>query len=235
MLARFLLVVVIAVGTGLQACAADLSLIKRYIRKEPAYQEAPKYCLMVFGKEADTRIWLVLDGKTLYVDVNGNRDLTEAVKKWTNERGTFFRIPQIVENDGSVHKDLQVNSFGNGTFTLRIGHQEHRQQYAGIGRMDKPTWGDKPDNAPIIHFNGPMTLERYGPVYTLPRMGATSQSRAYKLRLLLGTPGLGQGTFASYNDVCSENLGPIQADIEYASPNPAGPPIKQRVELLHDG
>ncbi len=61
-----------------QAWAVDYAKIDRTIAKRPTYQsKAPKYCLLVFGPEADTRVWLVLDGEVLYVDRNGNGDLTE--------------------------------------------------------------------------------------------------------------------------------------------------------------
>jgi hypothetical protein len=56
--------------------AADLAQLERRIAKEPAYKTRPKYCLLVFGPEAKTHIWLVLDGGTLYVDRNGDGDLT---------------------------------------------------------------------------------------------------------------------------------------------------------------
>src|SRR5438046_8811381 len=58
--------------------AADLSKIDRKIGNEPVYesQSKPKYCLVVFGPEAKTRVWLVLDGDVLYVDRNGDCDLT---------------------------------------------------------------------------------------------------------------------------------------------------------------
>jgi len=60
------------------AGAVDLSTIDRSIRKEPVYQSKdPQYCLLVFGPEAKARVWLVLDGDVLYVDRNGNGDLTE--------------------------------------------------------------------------------------------------------------------------------------------------------------
>jgi len=58
--------------------AVDLTKIDRSIRKEPVYQSKdPQYCLMVFGLEAKVRVWLVLDDDALYVDRNGNGDLTE--------------------------------------------------------------------------------------------------------------------------------------------------------------
>lgn len=224
-----------AAGACLQAGAADLGAIKRAIDKEPAYREAPKYCLLVFGKEAATHIWMILDGKTLYVDRNGNGDLTEPGERLAGAHGTYFHIARIVERDGTVHENLRVNGREKGTFTVTLGREDRREQFVGIGKMEKPTWGDKAETAPIIHFNGPMALERYGPVLTLPRMTANSESRRYKLQLMVGTPGLGKGTFASYDDICTENLGPIQADIEYPNLGPSGEPIRRRVELIHDG
>jgi hypothetical protein len=65
--------------------AGDLSKIDRTIAREPAYQGKPKYCLLVFGPEAKVRVWLVLDGDVLYVDRNGNGDLTEKEKRFTGQ------------------------------------------------------------------------------------------------------------------------------------------------------
>src|SRR5262249_3478620 len=45
--------------------------------KEPAYRQEPRYTLLVFGPQREQRVWMVLDGATLYVDRNGNGDLTE--------------------------------------------------------------------------------------------------------------------------------------------------------------
>jgi hypothetical protein len=59
------------------ASAADLAKVDRSVAKEAAYQNKPKYCLLVFGPDAKTRVWLVRDGDTLYVDKNGNGDLTD--------------------------------------------------------------------------------------------------------------------------------------------------------------
>src|SRR5262249_21532137 len=37
-------------------------------RKEPKYRTEPRYALIVFGPKRETRVWMVLDGTTLYVD-----------------------------------------------------------------------------------------------------------------------------------------------------------------------
>src|SRR5258708_1486782 len=60
------------------AGAADLPKVDRTIGKEPAYTtKQPRYCLLVFGPRAGFKVWLVQDGNVLYVDRNGNGDLTE--------------------------------------------------------------------------------------------------------------------------------------------------------------
>jgi hypothetical protein len=99
--------------------AADLAKVERTLVKEPAYKTRPKYCLLVFGPEARTRVWLVQDGDTLFVDRNGNGDLTEAgerVAAKVNKRvaldeGVYdFEAGEIA--DGAlVHKALRCSIF----------------------------------------------------------------------------------------------------------------------------
>jgi len=56
---------------------ADLAAIEKTVGKQPAYHDKPRYCLLVFGAEAKTKVWIVEDGRTLYVDRNANGDLTD--------------------------------------------------------------------------------------------------------------------------------------------------------------
>ncbi len=64
--------------TATAAAAVNLSRIDRSLVKEPAYEsKRPQYCLLVFGQETRTRVWLVLDGDMLYLDRHGNGDLTD--------------------------------------------------------------------------------------------------------------------------------------------------------------
>ncbi len=214
------------------APGADLAAINRVILKEPAYQGKPKYCLLVFGPKADTRVWMVYDGKNFFVDRNGNGDLSEPEERVPTSHGHTFNSLKVVERDGKTQHTLGVYCHGDGTFHLHVNHG-NRAQYVGIELMDRPTWGDRPESAPIIHLNGPMSFERYGPLYSMPR-GAGNQRR-FSLRLMLGTPGVGKGTFASYDEICTENLGPIQADIVYSHKDRIGEMFEQRITLLHDG
>ena len=63
--------------------AGDLSTLQRPPLKEPAYTSKPRYCLIVVGQEAETKIWMVEDGPIIYVDCNGNViDMQEWNNKW---------------------------------------------------------------------------------------------------------------------------------------------------------
>jgi hypothetical protein len=147
--------------------AADLSKIDRTLAKEPVYKNKPKYCLLVFGPEAKTRVWLVLDGDTLYVDRNGNGDLTEdgerveARKADWGDPGDprifqhFFEVADLADTDGKT-------KFG----TLRIlfwgpvkdaVHENKCLIDIGEQRAAYVRFADRHD-APILHFAGPLTF-----------------------------------------------------------------------------
>jgi hypothetical protein len=77
-----LLGVVISLGSAHAGELVDLTKVDRAIAREPKYKNQPHYALLVFGPKADRRAWLVMDGDdVLYVDRNGNGDLTEKDKR----------------------------------------------------------------------------------------------------------------------------------------------------------
>src|SRR5687768_5001074 len=110
---RAALVAVFAVGGF--ASAADLASVDRTIKKEPAYQsKSPRYALLVFGPEARDRVWLVHDGDTLYVDRNGDGDLTDDEEKVPTKDvgpggGQHFPIGELRIGD-RTHKGLNVST-----------------------------------------------------------------------------------------------------------------------------
>lgn len=110
------LIVVLAAGlTAGPAAAADLAAIDRTIKKEPAYTGTPAYLLLAFGPAADP-VWVVADGDTLYVDRNGDGDLTGADEKVAAAKdgrgdpaayGYSFDAGEV-RVGGRVHKGLTV-------------------------------------------------------------------------------------------------------------------------------
>ena len=69
-----------------------------------------------------------------------------------------------------------------------------------------------------------MTFARFGPISFLPRDTTSESYRKTSLRLLIGSPGLGEGTFAGYNCTalrCDGGYRQVTADVTFPS-NVAG-------------
>jgi hypothetical protein len=104
----------VLVFTTVARADVDLAKIQRTVSKEPVYRSKPKYCLLVFGPQAKTRVWLVHDGERLYVDRNGNGDLTEPgesvladKREFTNvQKGAFYFAAGAIRDGTLLHKDL---------------------------------------------------------------------------------------------------------------------------------
>jgi hypothetical protein len=182
-------------STALSAGAADLTKIDRTLTKEPAYQGTPTYCLLVFGPEAKTRVWLVLDGEVLRVDRNGNGDLTEKGERFVGTKHPDcirWQIGEIVEADGRTrHSDLRIRfKSGSWHLSLRTADGLHQEVGNEIGRL---RFADRAQDAPIVHFAGPLTFLL--PEAREKRLEFVASEEAHFIALL-GTLGLGEGAAA---------------------------------------
>ena len=186
-------VLLIASAMAFSARAADLTKIDRTIAKEPAYKAKPKYCLLVFGPEAKTRVWLVMDGDVLYVDRNGNGDLTEKGERHVGAKipeGIKWHIGDILEVDGKTrHTDLRVwRASGSFLLFLRTADGIHLEVGNEFGALP---FSNNPKDAPIVHLAGPLTFLLGSP----PKL---VRGKDAHFIALVGTEGLGQGT-ATYS------------------------------------
>jgi len=208
-------------STAVTACGADLTKIDCTIAKEPAYQSKPKYCLLVFGPDAKTRVWLVLDGDTLYVDRNGNGDLTDdgeglvAARKTLSSagKGRVWQVGDVAASGGKVVytgltvsdiSDVLDSKFGSRglgiTVKVPIGSTRAVQS---AGSAVHPATGynlrfaDRPQDAPVIHFGGPMRIMLMQPERFTAGVKA---GQRYELVARVGTPGLGKDTAAIIDD-----------------------------------
>lgn len=84
----------------------------------------------------------------------------------------------------------------------------------------------KPGDAPVIHLGGPLEITFYSDLPSL-RVG-----REGELTLVVGTPGVGPGTFAmlSYMDTIPEDAKPV-AEITYQPARPGEKPLKELFEI----
>ena len=217
---------------ALPAWPADLTKIERTIAKEPEYQsKAPKYCLLVFGAQATTKVWLVADGDTLHVS-NSEGDLTGAgSRRIVRANASYgFSVGNVTDGDGKTkYTNLNVQQLQDG-FRLsvaRAGEGRPGQQQAGYDPDNKLRFADRPQDAPIVHFGGPIEISMYGSKPTLER-------KPTEIRFGLGTPGLGEGTFAAFQGcACPEGArqGEITADIAFPKAGAPGETIKVQATL----
>lgn len=230
--ACFVLAWLVAPIWALPAQSADLTKIERTIGKEPAYQsQTPKYCLLVFGPEAKTKAWLVADGDVLHVS-NSEGDLTGAgsrivrVHQYTG--GERFLVGHVLDADAKT-KHAGLDFYRNGdTFRLCFGADgPTSKQVAGDDPGNKLRFADRPQDAPIVHFGGPIEIGMYGSSSILER-------KAGEIRFGIGTPGLGEGTFAALQGcACPKGArqGHITADIEFPKAGAPGETITVQTTL----
>jgi hypothetical protein len=242
--------------------AVDLTKIERSIRKEPAYQsKTPRYCLLVFGPEAKTRIWLVLDGKRLFVDRNGNGDLTDDGESVSALEG----LKQVEENvyemgdirEGArTHKNLtlwvrKIDYLANRFEPVKqfLAKTPGAKGYHLATDIDMPGWkGDGEggrvlqvasylDNSGVLAFaNEPKDapiLHFGGPWQVLvhERIPFTI-GREADLALVVGTRGLGAGsTVVMAYNSVIPENRSPRVEITYPPKNPGEKPVKQLYEL----
>lgn len=243
--------------------AADLP-IDRPIGKEPTYLSgSPLYCLMVSGPKAQIRTWLVIDGDGLYIDRDGNGDLTDDGEPvpvnegidnpkglWRHARvfepGKVLRLSeQGTANDLTLiqlrfnpdyvasHPEMEIlkrhlaphwERHGRAYFTRLFGtHDGQRQQRA------TPIFGRSAKEAPIVHMGGPlaMGLPPVASTYT-PVLQAGQESL---LQVNIGTPGVGEGSFAAItHEGIPEDVHPV-ADITFPASRDGVDPPTLRVVL----
>ena len=224
------------VATVLQIASvtsADLRSIERNLVREPIYEtKQPKYCLAVFGPEARERVWLVLDGKTLYVDRNQNLDLTdpgERVRADSTSKADSelkFDGGNVVFHKPDLPSQVRLEVLVTPPLTFVYCQTEGQPwQRAVVDPKGYLNFGSNLQTAPVLHFLGPLTVGlRFD--YHFKRSGPADD-----LDVMVGTPGEGVGSFVRYthNGIPSR----VQPIIEATFPTGSGGVIKTKTILLN--
>lgn len=144
-----------------------LNRIDRSILKEPKYASSPKYSLLALGNDAKVKVWMVEDGKRLFVDRNANGDLTDdgppieqsdVRRLGTNSWDCNYLLTAITPGDGVFHTAFNLRRWNYGheedTYGLSLTVGGKLPLYAGwFGTF----WSTNRQTAPVIHFGGPFT------------------------------------------------------------------------------
>jgi hypothetical protein len=209
--------------------AADLSKVDRTIKKEPAYKGKPKYCLLVFGPEAQTKVWVVLDGTTLYVDRNGDGDLTEAGERFPND-GKDFKGFEVADRDGKGRYKVTSLGVHRSEKEGRVFLMANVEVVGKYRQYCDLTPSGSPGDAPVAHFGGPLRLGlreiNWSPVQKLVR-----GDKPADLSVWVGTFDRANGCWVVVrSDYLPAGLSPV-AEVEYPAARPGAKPVIERYEL----
>jgi hypothetical protein len=165
---------------------ADLSQLDRTVPDEPAYQtRAPKYCLLAFGPGARSTAWLVHDGRAVHLHASPDGKAAKVWRRVTSDSGTFDLGD--VWAGAKLYTNLRFSPKSDYQLSVRI---DGRRQLAGRDRTGCLELAATAKGAPVVHFDGPLTLDLYSEQEPL-RTETESE-----LRVVVGTRGIGTGTFA---------------------------------------
>ncbi len=193
------------------------------------------YGLLVFGPEAEKRVWMVLDKSksdatrydVLYVNVNANGDLTEAGERLVlGDNGQDaggeqrFRLAEFKDPaTGEKHTGFSVRLSGGTSQddppNVMVSLKWRDKFKMAGGYPEDPDSGymkfaEKPADAPIVWADGdgPYRFQRwYGDKLTI---GAADD-----LKVFVGQPGRGNSTFWAFTDHYLPEGEGVQATLVY--------------------
>jgi hypothetical protein len=220
----------VALAAQLHAAeVVDLNKLDRRLAKEPSYNAGePLYGLVVFGHQAKTRVWMVLDKSNadqdvfdvLYADLNGNGDLTDASERFTDENATAsasrFSLPDFTDPaSGITHTEFNFRATRGArpTFMITIkwrGELQFGGGYAEVADDGYMSFAASPQEAPIVWINGdgPFRFQRW--YSDKLRIG-----EADDFKVFLGQQGVGKHSFASFQCHALPEEEPVLATLIY--------------------
>jgi len=193
--------------------AVDFSKIDRKIAKEPKYVANPLYGLIVFDTECKSKAWVVLDKSSpkepdhdiLYLDRNGNGDLTEPGERLAGTRNggkmVVHKAGSIKLSDSGVeHTDFRlfvpiVQVGVTPLFSIKLGGKE--EMWGGISRPgEQAGFGSSPEKAPVFVASLQISL-----TFQLFRSNSEfSPGGNERIAVVVGIPGSGPGTFTAVHE-----------------------------------
>lgn len=124
----------------------DLSKIPRAVGDQPAYaSKDPRYCLLVFGPKAETRVWLALDlaydplrekpgkAEALYADLNGDGHLTGPGERVPAAVVTRKRPAGYIGRFKYAESEQHLPRFTVGDVKARDGATVYRNLVVDVG------------------------------------------------------------------------------------------------------
>lgn len=230
--------------------AVDYTKVERKLGKEPKYVGEPRYALFVFDLAGKHRVWMVADKSAadaryhdvLYVDLDGDGDLTEQGERFTGKldaskaaagMAMTIRVGDVrVPGTDLVHTKFLVSTSpkeGRSGFWFRMswaGKHEMSGGYGAVG-IDTTTWGSSAANAPIFRPCpvGPLSFATWGDEAIELQAGADAH-----INVIAGNAGGGTNTLA----VVDENFVDLERDeltVTVLAKNGKGEPVQATTRI----
>ena len=223
---------------------------KRRLVKEPAYStKNPQYALLLFGPEGRLRVWVVLDGEALYIDRNGDGDLTAANNRFAKEADckaiefrdpdgkTTYVIDRILTDYSFYPRKAREDRKKKGTppglmADVSIKGGVKYQQYCDIVELR-----DSPKTAMLAHFHGPLTIAPMTINWKLPETTFLRKGKdPPEFVANVGTMSEKHGCWVVVRTcdekgcVFPDGVRPV-VEVEYPATDRTGPPVKKSYPL----
>ena len=192
----------------------DFSKVDRKIAKEPKYLANPLYGLIVFDPYGKSKVWFVLDRSSpkepdhdiLYLDRNGNGDLTEPGERFAGVRKegnwiTHQPGPIKIGDTGPEHTEVTVFSSsaqmgGSGPY-LRFKLGGKTEVWAGFAKPGEDAGlGPSPAKAPVFlaSLDVPLTF--------IPALLKSEypQGGSERVAVIVGLSGAGPASFTGVHE-----------------------------------
>ena len=247
---RFWMSLLLALLFAGSASAIDYDKVERRLVKEPAYQsKKPAYALLLFGPEARLAVWVVLDGETLYLDRNGNGDLTDKNERFAKEADC--KDIEIADPDGKTR--YLITSLRSDYSTLTPKARKERQakglplelmvnvtikgpieyaQYCDVQEMS-----DDPKKSMLAHFHGPLSMGVRTINWKVPKgLALLEGEKPSELFVMIGTMSAKHGCWVvvrtDAGKVCAfpNAVRPV-AKVEFPPSDPKAKPIEKTYTL----
>src|SRR5262245_27426118 len=206
------LCLVLGVTPALAADPPDLSKVDRRIAREPAYKASqPLYGLYVFGPQAKTRVWAVLDKSkpdapdydVLHFDRNADGDLTgrgERIEGKVAGGTVTFTVGKFTDPlSKQEHTDLTISCYGGDSARVMLSMKWCDKVLVRGGYAPVPgpytQFAPKPTEAPVLWpgADGPFSFQLW-------EARPLAIGEASDVRLFLGHRGHGKNTFCAVPD-----------------------------------
>ena len=211
----WVLLVLLLIGIT-QARAGEKVEFDRTLAKEPVYQSKEQgYFLLAIGPEAKKGVWVVADQDVVFVDLNGDRDLTGAGERVPMKDG--WKPRKAIASDRPVK--IMSLAKASGGFFVAVDVEGKRLQYGSIQPAHRR------EDAPVLRFDGPLAMG-------LASSGSDKQplrrgSKPYEFAALITTIGPSQkgvwGPVVNHSKYVPASAHPV-ADFEFAPRNAGAAP-----------